>query len=511
MLRLPRRPGRLNGPWLTFLGSVALLAALVGLLIWNPQETDKRPLFVYCAAGIRPPVEAAAREYEELYGVRIQLTYGGSDTLLSNLEVSGRGDLYIPADEDYMDRAREKGLVDESIPLARMTGVLAVRPGNPKKLHKLKDLLDKDVKLALANPDVAAIGLLTKKALQKAGRWEALARKKHVNKVTVTDVANDVKLGAVDAGIVWDATVRQYDGALEAVELPELKDVQSHVGVGVLRSCDRPASALRFARFLAASDRGLVKFKDKGYTTVDGDPWADGEPILTVYAGAMLQPAIEQTIEDFAAREGIPRKNIRCIYNGCGILLGQMKLGQHPDAFFACDATFMKEAKALHLFGDDTAVSTNRLVIVVHKGNPRGIHAIRDLKRDGLRVGIGNEHKCAMGVLTEETLRQAGVRRGVKKNVAVESATGAELILRMQAAPSKLDAVIAYISDVKKAEDRLEAVPIDLPCAVATQPIALGRETKFKQLASRLRAALLSPESQRRFEEAGFVWKATTR
>src|SRR5215472_18914658 len=179
MLRPPRRPGRLNGPWLAFLGSVVVLAALIGLLVWNPQQTDKRPLFVYCAAGIRPPVEAAAREYEKKYGVRIQLTYGGSDSLLSNLEVSHRGDLYIPADDDYMDRAREKGLVDESIPLARMTGVLAVRPGNPKKLYTLKDLLNKDVKLALANPRVAAIGLLTKRALEKAGRWDALARKKH--------------------------------------------------------------------------------------------------------------------------------------------------------------------------------------------------------------------------------------------------------------------------------------------------------------------------------------------
>ena len=504
----PQRPGRLNGPWLAFLGSVAVLAGLIGLLVWNPQQTDKRPLFVYCAAGIRPPVEEAAREYERLYGIQVQLTYAGSDTLLSNLEVSGRGDLYIPADDDYMDRARAKGLVGESIPLARMTPVLAVRPGNPKKLYSLKDVLDKDVKLALANPDVAAIGLLAKRGLQKAGRWETLARKKRVNKVTVTDVANDVKLGAVDAGIVWDATVRQYDGGLEAVELAELKDVHSLVGVGVLRSSDRPAAALRFARFLAASDRGLLEFKEKGYTIVDGDPWADGEPVLTVYAGAMLQPAVEQTIEDFAAREGIPRKNIRCIYNGCGILLGQMKTGQHPDAFFACDASFMKEAKALDLFADDIAVSTNRLVIVVHKGNPKDIHSIRDLKRDGLRVGIGNEHKCAMGVLTEETLRQAGVRRGVKKNVVVESATGDALINQMLAAPSKLDAVIAYISNIKKAEDKLEAVPIDLPCAVATQPIALGRETKFRQLAGRLRAALLSPVSRRRFEEAGFVWKA---
>ena len=91
---------------------------------------------------------------------------------------------------------------------------------------------------------------------------------------------------------------------------------------------------------------------------VEGDPWAEGEPTLTVYAGAMLRPAIEATLEDFAAREGIPRKNVRCVYNGCGILLGQMKTGQHPDAFFACDASFMKQARDMDLFDTDVAVST---------------------------------------------------------------------------------------------------------------------------------------------------------
>src|SRR5262249_2279173 len=163
----------------------------------------------------------------------------------------------------------------------------------------------------------------------------------------------------------------------------------------VLRSCDRPASALRFARFPAARDRGLPRFAAGGYTPADGDLWAGGEPVLILYAGAMLRPAIEQTLDEVAAREGIPRKNVPCVYNGCGILVGQMKTGQRPDAFFACDASFMKQAKDLDLFLDDVAVSTNRLVILVHKGNPLEVRSIRDLKRDGLRVGVGNEHQCA--------------------------------------------------------------------------------------------------------------------
>src|SRR5215203_6107104 len=115
MNSLPR-PGQANTYLLAFLGSVALLAGLVGLLVWGPekwftrQEQAAEPLVVYCAAGIRVPVEAVAREYEAAYGVPVQLQYGGSQTLLAGIEVSRRGDLYVPADDSYLQAARDKGL-----------------------------------------------------------------------------------------------------------------------------------------------------------------------------------------------------------------------------------------------------------------------------------------------------------------------------------------------------------------------------------------------------------------
>ena len=49
-----------------------------------------------------------------------------------------------------------------------------------------------------------------------------------------------------------------------------------------------------------------------------------------------------------------------------------------------------------------------------------------------------------------------------------------------------LDAVIAYISNASGYEDELEAIPVDVPCALAVQPIAVGRDSKHKQLTERL-------------------------
>jgi molybdate transport system substrate-binding protein len=504
MFQRPSRSARINIAWLAFLASALVLIVLVVLLFWDPWRghgsAAKRPLLLYCAAGIRPPVEAAARDYQQEYGVEVQLQYGGSQTLLAGIEASKRGDLYLPADESYLDIARAKGLVKETLPLARMTPVLAVHKGNPKSLHSLGDLKRDGVRIAQANPEAAAIGKITKAALMKVGRWTDLEKNIVVTKPTVNDVGNDVVIGAVDAGFVWDATVRQ-NPQLEAVVLPEFADVHARVAVGVLTMSDQPTAALRFARYLAARDKGLPLFQHGGYDPVEGDPWAE-TPELRVFSGAMLRPAIDDTINEFEKREGV---RVTRVYNGCGILVGQMKTdGKSPDAYFACDLSFMKQVHDLFL--EAVPVSTNQLVILVPKGNPHQIHSLNDLSKPGLRLGVGHEKQCALGALTQETLKQGGVHDAVMDNVKVQSPTGDLLVNQLRA--GSLDAVIAYVSNATEAADELEAVAIkDIPCAVAVQPVAVGRDSLYKQLAARLLDALRSPESRQRFEAHGFHWR----
>ncbi len=504
----PSRGGRGGLAFIAFLASALVLIVLVALLFWDPWHghgpTAKRPLFLYCAAGIRPPVEEAARDYQREYGVEVQLQYGGSGELLAKIEATKLGDLYLPADESYIDLGRAKGLVKETLPLARMTPVLAVHKGNPKNLHSLEDLTREGVRLAQANPEAAAVGKLTKAVLTKAGAWSELEKNTVVTKPTVSDVGNDVVIGAVDAGFVWDAAVRQIP-QLEAVNLPVFADVHALVAVGVLTTSEQPTAALRFARYLAARDKGLPLFKSNGYEPVEGDPWAE-TPVVLMFSGAMLRPAIDDTLEEFQKREGVVvlRK-----YNGCGILVGVMRTNnKSPDAYFACDVSFMKQVHDLFL--EAVPVSTNQLVILVPKGNPHQIHSLNDLGKPGLRVGVGHEKQCALGALTQETLKQGGVHDPVMENVKVQSPTGDLLVIQLRT--GSLDAVIAYVSNATEAANELEAIAIkDIPCAVAVQPVAVGRDSTYKQLTARLLDALQTPESRQRFEAHGFHWRAETK
>jgi ABC-type molybdate transport system substrate-binding protein len=157
------------------------------------------------------------------------------------------------------------------------------------------------------------------------------------------------------------------------------------------------------------------------------------------------------------------------------------------------------------LFLDSADVSTNQLVILVPKGNPHGIHNLKDLGKPGIRLGVGHEKQCALGALTATTLEQAGLRDPVRKNVVAESATGDLLVNQLRT--GSLDAVIAYISNATNSADKLEAMTIDVPCAIATQPIAVSKASANKQMASRLMSAIESDESKRLFLANGFGWK----
>lgn len=490
---------------------VALLLTLVvlvaSLLLLNegPSQSlqsggsDHEPLVLFCAAANRSVIESICRQYEEEFGRRVLLQFAPSQTLLSSIEVSGTGDLFLPADDDFIDTAREKALIAEVLPLATMKAVVAVRRGNPKSIRCLDDLLRKDVRFVQANPESAAVGRLVKKVLTFQNKWEALEDATVGYRHSVTDIASDLMVGSADAGIVYDVVLHGKT-ELEAVDLSELKEAVSHLSIGVVATTKQPPLALHFARYVAASDRGLVHFKQHGYQVDKGDAWSD-TPELSFFAGSMLRPAIDDTLTAFEKREGV---RISRVYNGCGILVAQMKSGQKPDAYFACDTEFMNQVP--DLFPESLAISQNELVILVQKGNPHQISSLKDLAQEGLRVGIGHEKQCAMGLLTQTTLREGGIQQQVMENVTVQTPTGDMLVNQMQA--GSLDAAVAYLSNAAGAGDTLDAVRIQgLKCSVATQPLAILPGSPNSHTAKRLVDSLCSKASQSSFLAEGFRWQ----
>lgn len=501
--RVARSRGASTPASLALVSLAAIVICVLLLKLNAARETDGGDadvLTVFCAAGLRPAMEGVRARYEEEHGVRIDVNYGGSGSLLSVIRGSGEGDLYIAADLSYLDQARQLGLGAEILPFAWQKPVVAVPKGNPKGLSSLDDLLREDIRVGVANPEAAAVGKCVRTVLRGVGRWKAFAQHFATMKPTVNEVANDVKIGALDAGFTWDATLISYP-ELEAVELPELGAGERQVGVTVLVSSVAPTAALRFARFLAASDRGLPEFEKRGFRVVDGDKWAE-VPRIVLFSGAMLRPGIAETLTAFERREGC---EIATQYNGCGLLVSQMRSGTWPDAYVSCDRSFMDMVQSGFLAPHDLA--ENDLVILVAAGNPKGIRGLVDLKASELRVGLADPDKSALGALTQRVLERAGVAAAVRAGVEVFSPTGDLLVNQMLT--GSLDAAVVYRSNARAHPGtvrRLETVEVKVEGATAFQNYAIATGTDHPWLLRRLFERVRDASTRQRFESVGFRW-----
>ena len=485
-----------------FIFAILLLTLLVPVIFFIDldKKNDASELVVYCAAGMRVPMEKVSKEYEKKYGTKVRLQFAGSGTLLGNIEASQIGDIYLAADSSYLEIAKNKGLAKETIPVCSLMAGLIVKEGNPLKIKDLKGLLtEESCRIVLANPEAASIGKFTKKVLNKSGEWETLSDRAIVMKPTVNEVANDIKLGSADVGFAWDAIANQYP-ELEFVSLPQFESKTKSVTIGVLNSSKDPSAALKFARYVTSRDRGQKIFTEEGYKIVEGDKWSE-KPEILLYTGAMLSPAIRTRIEDFESRESV---DIQLVPNGCGVLVSQMRAGARPDAYFSCDISFMDAVE--DLFGSPTNVSSNDMIILAQNKMKGEINSLIDLTNEGIRVGTAHPEKSALGALTVRLLNHLKIN--IEKNLLLNSATGDFLVNQLRA--GSLDAVIVYRSNALANPTTLNdafIVNIDDPMAVAIQPFAIGNNSGHKNLMMRLLDSLTGNESKSDFLKYGFKWE----
>jgi molybdenum ABC transporter molybdate-binding protein len=461
-------------------------------------------LFVYCAAGMRYPMEEIASAYRRQYDRPIQLQYGGSNTLLGQLDVARTGDLYLAADESYTRLARQKGLVKERLPLASMRPVIVVPRGNPLGIQSVADLLTKGARYALGDPGAAAVGKKTRSLLSVSGQWEQIKQHATVLKPTVNDVAIAVQTGSVDAGIVWDSTVIQYPD-LVAIHDKTLDQGTAIIEIAVTEFSKNPTAALHFARYVASQDRGLASFAANGFTTLDGDRW-DDNPKLTFFSGAVNRRAIDRAIREFEIREGV---TVNTVYNGCGILTAQMKSISNnqaegfPDTYMACDVYYMDAVK--DLFEESINLSDTDIVLVLNKDNPKNIQSLRDLTRPGVRVALGQPRQCTIGVLSRRLLESEGLYQPLARSGNIVSETSSSALLIPNITTGAADAVLAYRTDTVAEKDRLSIIDIDSPLAKAIQTFSISRSSDYKHLGRRLFDVIAA--SRNEFIAAGFNWR----
>jgi molybdate transport system substrate-binding protein len=172
-------------------------------------------------------MEEVSNEFERTHGVAVERHYGASEDLLTRIQFQPEhetADIFLPADESYVEKARQKGWVKDSVPLATMKAVVMIGEVEEGKIRDWPTMLEHRISLANEN---AAIGQLTREHLKKTGEWARL-EPKLVGVLNVAEAANAVKIGVLPAAIVWEPVAKNYPN-LKRLELPELKGIEAKI------------------------------------------------------------------------------------------------------------------------------------------------------------------------------------------------------------------------------------------------------------------------------------------
>lgn len=247
-----------------------LAGLLLTLLAAVPAQADDRPrpIMVFAGSASQPPLEEAARTFERQTGIPVNLHLGGSGAMLSQIRLTGRGDLYIPGSPDYLELARAQNLVEgEAAILAYLVPALIVAKGNPLRIQSLEDLARPGLKVGMADPDGVCVGLYAVEVLTANDLDQKVRPNLRGQVESCARAASMIPLGMADAVLGWREFAAWNPAAMEAVLLrPEQVPRLAFVPAVQIRGAGNPEGAAAFTAFLTSAG-GQAIFRKWGYLT----------------------------------------------------------------------------------------------------------------------------------------------------------------------------------------------------------------------------------------------------
>jgi len=235
--------------------SIALTSLIItSMLIYtNLYASSRESLIVYTPTTLVKLVGIVKNEYTSMRGnIEVNIILGSTGMLLNRIKVTGIGDVLLTADHNYMLEAMRNGLVyNDSVRVVSYVFIaLIVRRGNPFNITCLNDLVVKNVKIGVANPDVAPFGKMAVEVLKHNNIFD-LVKDKLLVFQDVGSVAKQLILGYIDVALLPFNIHYQYVDETEIIwlkpgELPK----QSCQLIAVLKTTRTRELAYDFVNYL---------------------------------------------------------------------------------------------------------------------------------------------------------------------------------------------------------------------------------------------------------------------
>lgn len=222
---------------------------------------------------------------------------------------------------------------------------------------------------------------------------------------------------------------------------------------------------------------------------------------LFMFSGAGLREPIEAVRDAFEKQTGVA---VRVCYAGSACLLAQIEITHRGDLYFPGETYYVDQARKRGFIETSQVLCYMIPVIMVAKGNPKGIHRLADLSKPGLRIGIGEPRSCAVGKTSEQLLRKHKLYQQVGANIVMHTATAPELGNAMKL--SSIDAAINWDAVAAWYEDACDVVTIPPRDNLIVQcPLAVLKFSKAKSVAEQFLQFAAGPQGQELFKEKRYT------
>ncbi|MFI6763267.1 molybdate ABC transporter substrate-binding protein [Micromonospora sp. NPDC050417] len=216
---------------------------------------------VFAAASLTESFTTIGKDFEAANpGVKVTFSFAGSSALATQINQGAPADVFASAAPANMKTVTDAGNGDGSpTTFVKNQLVIAVPKGNPDGVTGLTDLTTPDAKVALCAEQVPC-GAAAKKALTAANvKLTPVTLEQDVK-----GALSKVKLGEVDAALVYRTDAKASTADVDGIEFPESAGAINDYPITVLKSAPNKTGAQAFIAYVL-SDAGKSVLIQAGF------------------------------------------------------------------------------------------------------------------------------------------------------------------------------------------------------------------------------------------------------
>jgi molybdate transport system substrate-binding protein len=233
------------------------------------QSNVQKEIVFFCGSAVKVPMDEIIGNYQAEKGVKISVIYGGSGGLLSQMELSKRGDVYLAGSPDFIAIGERKKLLIKGTDklVAYLVPAIIVPKGNPKNILALEDLANKGLRIGIGNPETVCLGLYGIELLNANKLMDKVLPNVVVFAKSCEDTAMLAVLQKVDVILGWDVFESWNPKEVEWIKINKNKIPRlAYIPLALSVFVKDKAMALDFIEYVL-SLRGMNVFKKWGYYT----------------------------------------------------------------------------------------------------------------------------------------------------------------------------------------------------------------------------------------------------